>query len=108
MIKRLVIGFGLSIAIVTQGYTQKALSSKNKVVYDPLFWKAKLKLKKEQCDQISYINACFYKSIKDITNEANRGAQRALLDKFLYARSEELWHVLTNRQRHRWQNIQSF
>lgn len=108
VIKKLIIGLGLSIAIITQGYSQKPLSSKNKVVYDPLFWKTKLKLKKEQCDQISYINACFYKSIKDIKSETSRGEQNALLDKYLYTRSEELWHVLSTRQKQRWQNIQSF
>src|SRR3990170_2938645 len=55
-----------------------------KVIYDPLFWKSKLKLTKSQCEQISRINNLFYQLLYSVDS----------LDSGSYMRIDELYFLI--------------
>lgn len=78
------------------------------VGYDPLFWKAELRLSTDQCTQLRDINAEFYKAILSAAQDhAKWDADRLRIVELLNHRSEKIMQIFTERQRRRWDKIAS-
>jgi len=78
------------------------------VGYDPLFWKAELRLSTEQCTQLRDINAEFYKAIVSAARDhAKWDADRVRIVELLNNRSEKIMQIFTDRQRKKWDKIAS-
>lgn len=78
------------------------------VGYDPLFWKAELRLSTEQCMQLRDINAEFYKAIVAAAHDhAKWDADRLRIVELLNSRSERIMQIFTERQRKKWDKIAS-
>jgi len=78
------------------------------VGYDPLFWKAELRLSTEQCTQLRDINAEFYKAIVSAAHDhAKWEADRIRIVELLINRSEKIMQIFTDRQRKKWDKIAS-
>jgi len=78
------------------------------VGYDPLFWKAELRLSNEQCMQLRDINAEFYKAIVAAAHDhAKWDADHLRIVKLLNSRSERIMQIFTERQRKKWDKIAS-
>jgi len=78
------------------------------VGYDPLFWKAELRLSTEQCTQLRDINAEFYKAIVSAAHDhAKWDADRLRILELLNNRSEQIMQIFTDRQRKKWDKIAS-
>jgi hypothetical protein len=75
-----------------------------KITYDPILWKKELKLKREQCERISSINASFYQAVLIAGKERKSGKYE--LEQLMTKRSEELWNLFSARQRRKWQKLQ--
>lgn len=79
----------------------------NLVQYDPLFWKDKLKLDRDQCQKIKEINSEYYESLFTAYEEEkdDRNALRKLANKSLLQRNQEIWETFHPKQRKRWKRI---
>ena len=78
----------------------------NVVGYDPLFWKAELRLTTEQCLQLRDINAEFYKSLETcVSDNAKHGVEKVKIIQLLGNRSERILNVFSERQRKKWDKI---
>ena len=79
----------------------------NLVQYDPLFWKDKLKLDKDQCQKIKEINSEYYESLFSAYQEekGDRNALRKSANKSLVHRNQEIWETFHPKQRKRWKRI---
>lgn len=77
----------------------------NMVVFDPLFWKERLKLNSEQCQRIREINSTFYRKLSDVASESNHQVVKARAAQTLLERSEEIWETFDSKQRRRWKKI---
>lgn len=84
---------------------QELKSGGNMVVFDPLFWKDRLKLDNDQCLRIREINSMFYKKLSDVANESNRQVVMAKAAQSLLERSEEIWETFHPKQRRIWKRI---
>lgn len=86
-----------------------AQADKNSVVgYDPLFWKAELRLSTEQCMRLRDINAEFYKAVLSAAHDhAKWNADRLRIVELLNSRSERIMEIFTERQRKKWDKIAS-
>ncbi len=78
---------------------------RNRVVFDPLFWKDRLRLDNHQCQRIREINSSFYRRLSDAVGEPNRQAVQAKAAQTLLERSEEIWATFHPRQRRIWKKI---
>jgi hypothetical protein len=78
------------------------------VLYDPLFWKQQLRLSAPQRQEIMKINADFYTELltesADIKNPVMLRQWSANL---LQERSDKIWSVFSNRQKHKWMKLES-
>lgn len=78
----------------------------NVVGYDPLFWKAELRLNTEQCLRLRDINIEFYKSLEACANDnAKHGMDKVKIIELLSDRSEKILSVFSDRQRKKWDKI---
>lgn len=84
---------------------QDLKNDQNMIVYDPLFWKDKLKLDDSQCMRIREINSVFYKKLSDVALESNRQVIQAKAAQSLLERSEEIWETFHPKQRRKWKKI---
>jgi hypothetical protein len=94
----------LFLLAMVSGYSQDFSSGGFKITYDPMLWRKELKLKPEQCERISSINASFYQAVLVAGKERNSGKHE--LEQLVTKRSEELWNIFSNRQRRKWQKLQ--
>jgi hypothetical protein len=76
------------------------------VGYDPLFWKAELRLNTQQCIQLRDINAEFYKSLEACANDNTKhNIEKTRIIQLLSNRSEQILNVFSYRQRKKWEKI---
>ena len=76
------------------------------VIYDPLFWKSKLKLTKSQCEQISRINNLFYDLLYSVDNPDS--ASHIRIDELyflIHVRSTQIWNIFSDRQKRKWSKL---
>lgn len=94
-------------AIVTNSvHGQSAESPKTLIVYDPLFWKDKLKLDSYQCKKIKEINSEYYQRLlTSVKDERNVSAKQRKAAETLLHRSEEIWETFHPKQRRRWKKM---
>lgn len=95
----------LVISSASSLYAQDLKSDQNMIVFDPLFWKDKLKLDDSQCMRIREINSVFYKKLSDVALESNRQVIQAKAAQSLLERSEEIWETFHPKQRRKWKKI---
>jgi hypothetical protein len=87
---------------------QDSRSVKTLVVYDPLFWKSKLKLDPYQCRKIKEINSEYYqKLLTSVKEERNVSLKQLKAAETLLHRSEEIWETFHPKQRKRWRRMWS-
>jgi len=92
------------LLVMASGYSQNISAGYYKITYDPMLWKKELKLKREQCERISSINASFYQAVLTAGRQRNSGKYE--LEQLITKRSEELWNLFSARQRRKWQKLQ--
>lgn len=77
---------------------------KSIILYDPLFWKAELKLSSVQQNKIDKINIEFYQSIKQaITKKESLHTQE--IAKLLMRRSDQIWETFHENQKRKWEKL---
>jgi hypothetical protein len=101
--KSLLISIFLLTACVCGCLAQTAANDV-KVVYDPLFWKEKLKLNRNQCEQISHVNTAYYQAIQTAAR-AKSQKQKIEPYKLLHERSEQLWNIFSSKQKQKWRKL---
>ncbi len=97
------LGFFLLSAAIAYG--QVSQSGESIVVFDPLFWKDKLRLDDFQCKKIKNINIEYYERLYAIGAEPNRQTVQAEAAQSLLQRSEEIWETFYPKQRKRWKRM---
>lgn len=95
----------LFLAPVAAVLAQENAPAKSMVLYDPLFWKDRLKLDDHQCQKIREINSQYYQKLYDVARESNHQAVKAKAAETLMQRSEEIWETFHPKQRKRWKKI---
>lgn len=91
---------------VTESYSQKKEGNQT-IVYDPLFWKDKLKLKDWQRLRINEINADFYGALIEYSKAPTKSAATENVHKLLTHRSEQIWNTFSERQKNIWKRLES-
>jgi hypothetical protein len=78
-----------------------------RVVYDPLFWRDKLKLDAEQTDRINTINYEYYgRLIAAVNKEGNdKKALQSVVYENLLIRSQSIWDTFHPKQKRRWKKL---
>lgn len=75
-------------------------------MYDPLFWKDKLKLDDTQCQKIRQINSEYYEKLSLVAHESSsHQTVKARAAQTLIDRSEEIWETFHPKQRKRWKKL---
>lgn len=97
--------FVILAAPATTLIAQENAPAKSMVLYDPLFWKDRLKLDAHQCQKIREINSQYYQKLYDVARESNHQAVKAKAAETLMQRSEEIWETFHPKQRKRWKKI---
>jgi hypothetical protein len=98
------VGIFLLLSALCRG--QDILTTRNIVLYDPLFWKDQLKLDAFQCQKIKEINSEFYEKLSAVVEEEpNRKTIQVKAAQSLLQRSEEIWETFHPKQRKRWKKI---
>lgn len=97
----------LFVAFILSLSTLTMAQDANLVQYDPLFWKDKLKLDRDQCQKIKEINSEYYESLFTAYKEekGDRNALRKSANKSLVQRNQEIWETFHPKQRKRWKRI---
>jgi hypothetical protein len=81
-------------------------TNKNIVMYDPLFWKDKLKLDDSQCQKIRQINSEYYEKLTAVVHESSsHQTVKARAAQTLIERSDEIWETFHPKQRKRWKKL---
>jgi hypothetical protein len=75
------------------------------VIYDPLFWKSKLKLTKSQCEQISRINNLFYRLLYVDNSDSASHIRIEELYFLIHVRSTQIWNIFSDRQKRKWSKL---
>jgi len=106
---RIIFTIAALMIVTSMSQSVFAQTEGNTVVgYDPLFWKAELRLSTEQCTQLRDINAEFYKAIVSAARDhAKWEADRIRIMELLNNRSEKIMQIFTDRQRKKWDKIAS-
>ena len=89
-----------------QGQDAHAVESSSLVMYDPIFWKSKLRLREDQCRSIRKINAQYYDRLTHMPGQP--GDERSglmLVEQYLSERNEQIWGVFQPVQRKRWKRL---
>ena len=92
---------------ISDALCQDTRATQTTIVYDPLFWKDKLKLKDWQRVKINEINADFYGALIESSKAPERKAVRENMDKLLNQRSERIWNTFSDRQKNIWKKLES-
>jgi hypothetical protein len=95
----------LLLSISYESFSQHP-SEIGQVIYDPLFWKSKLKLTKSQCEQISRINNLFYHLLYSVDNSDS--ASHIRIDELyflIHVRSTQIWNIFSDRQKRKWSKL---
>ena len=89
------------------GYAQGTNAAPTGIlVYDPLFWKDRLKLDENQCRKIREINSQYYsKLLVAAGRDADHSHLRAVAAESLRQRSIEIWETFHPKQRKRWKRL---
>lgn len=104
--KMMLFAFFSFILAVSEGRAQHNDTNQT-IVYDPLFWKDRLKLKDWQRAKINEINADFYGAIVETAREAKNKAEKENVRKLLNQRSEKIWSTFSSRQKNIWKRLES-
>jgi len=99
-----VLYIAVSIFSISFAYAQDEKRD-NLVLFDPLFWKDKLKLDDFQCQKIRKINSQYYEKLYVVARESNHQALKAKAAQTLLERSDEIWETFHPKQRKRWKKI---
>ncbi|MBA4057083.1 MAG: hypothetical protein C0490_20390 [Marivirga sp.] len=85
---------------------QTTESQKTLIVFDPLFWKDKLKLDAYQCKRIREINSQYYQRLlTSVKDERNSSTKKRKAAETLLQRSEEIWETFHPKQQKRWRRM---
>jgi hypothetical protein len=108
MIKRIVLmTFFVSILALTDGLCQQQQKTSQTIVYDPIFWKDKLKLKDWQRIRINEINSDFYGALIEFAKSPVKSTAKENVTKLLDQRSEKIWSTFSQRQKNIWKKLES-
>jgi hypothetical protein len=97
----LVLLFG-SYVLSAQNKTTKDL-----ILYDPLFWKHELRLDAFQTKRIKEINSEYYEKITTASKneKGNRNRLQAIAAESLADRSQQIWNTFHPKQRKKWNKM---
>ena len=108
MIRRIgLMAFFISVLALTDGLCQQLDKTSQTIVYDPLFWKDKLKLKDWQRIRITEINSDFYGALIEFAKSPVKSAAKENVTKLLDQRSEKIWSTFSQRQKNIWKKLES-
>jgi hypothetical protein len=88
------------------GNAQNPVSDRQRVMYDPLFWKEELSLKTAQSRKIEEINREFYdglRRLKEVTY--SKSEFQSQLNQGLRERSTKIWATLHGKQKRKFEKI---
>ena len=77
---------------------------KNIILYDPLFWKAELKLSSIQQNKINKINTEFYQNIKHAYSK-KEASHTQEITQLLMRRSDQIWETFQENQKRKWEKL---
>jgi hypothetical protein len=98
--------FGVAISFATYAQNSSRSESHEKVLYDPLFWRAELNIKNDQSRRIEEINTEFYQNLRQINVEASsREVKNTRLEEGLQERSQKIFNTLLPKQRRKLEKI---
>ena len=88
-------------------HAQQTQDLKDIVLYDPLFWKEKLKLKDAQCKYIQRVNIEYYENLKRAFQDfpQDRATVQLRAAQYLVQRSQKIWDTFRPNQRRRWKKL---
>jgi len=77
------------------------------VMYDPIFWKTKLRLREDQCRSIREINAQYYERLVAMLDRpaSSSVSTLTLVEQYLSDRNERIWSIFQPAQRKRWKRL---
>jgi hypothetical protein len=93
------------ILAMSDGFAQQ--NNNQTIVYDPIFWKDRLRLKDWQRIKINEINADFYGALIETAQTAKDKAEKENVKKLLNQRSEKIWNTFSSRQKSIWKRLES-
>jgi hypothetical protein len=102
-----VLAFLIPAGFTVQGQQAQADESSSLVVYDPVFWKSKLRLREDQCRSIREINTQYYERLASVLDQpaTSRTSTLTLVAQYLSDRNEQIWSVFQPVQRKRWKRL---
>lgn len=89
---------------VSQNQMHSPAISKSIILFDPLFWKAELKLSSNQQNKIGEINMEFYQNIKHAYSK-KEASHRQEITKLLMRRSDQIWETFHENQKRKWEKL---
>lgn len=96
----------MAAGFTAQGQHAQAAESSSLVMYDPIFWKSKLRLREDQCRSIRKINAQYYERLNHMLGQpAGQRSGLALIEQYLSDRNQQIWGVFQPIQRKRWKRL---
>jgi hypothetical protein len=102
-----VVVFLIPAGFTVQGQQAQAEESSRLVVYDPVFWKSKLRLREAQCRSIREVNAEYYERLARVLDQpsTSRTSTLSLVAQYLSDRNEKIWSIFQPVQRKRWKRL---
>jgi hypothetical protein len=96
----------MSAGLAAQGQTRRTESS-CLVMYDPVFWKTKLRLRNDQCRSIREVNAQYYERLVGMLDKpaSSSVSTLTLVEQYLSDRNEKIWNIFQPAQRKRWKRL---
>ena len=96
----------MSAGLAVQGQTRRTESS-CLVMYDPVFWKTKLRLREDQCRSIREVNAQYYERLVGVLDKpaSSQVSTLTLVEQYLSDRNEKIWNIFQPAQRKRWKRL---
>jgi len=97
----------LMVAGLTAQGQMRRTESSCLVMYDPVFWRSKLRLREDQCRSIREINAQYYERLAGMLNRpaSSSISTLTLVEQYLSDRNEKIWNVFQPVQRKRWKRL---
>jgi len=102
----LVLMFLMSAGFAAQSQT-RGNESNSLVMYDPVFWRTKLRLREEQCRSIREVNAQYYERLVSMLDQpaSSQVSTLTLVEQYLSDRNEKIWNIFQPAQRKRWKRL---
>jgi hypothetical protein len=96
----------MSAGFAVQGQTRRTESS-CLVMYDPVFWRTKLRLRDDQCRSIRDVNAQYYERLMGMLDKpaSSSVSTLTLVEQYLSDRNEKIWNIFQPAQRKRWKRL---